>query len=317
MTISRVILMGDPAEFTIRKGANPHTRNRWGFKKRVDRTKAREQWQRMVETLRRYGVKIHIIPPDPDLPGLVFPANAGVVLDPEWPIPLNQRSYLLANLSPAREAERNIYKNMVEGLEMKTDSISSQFEGEADLIPWGERWIYTFGKIEKNHWAPRWGIPPWRRSYGFRSSRYALGEIKSKINTSQVIPLELTQEAFYHGDTVLCSFGPGRRYLLAFGGGLNPESQNKIKNYPDVLWLTDRDAWVFAANSFQVHDKGNFFLFMPQGVSTELRKQLEAKGVQTVTLDVSEFFEKGGGSVKCLIGDLGAWAPESKPGSNH
>lgn len=305
MNISRNILMGDPSEFTIRKGANPHTRDRWGIKKRVDRIRAKEQWLQMTEVLRRYGVQIHVIPPHPELPGLVYPANGGLVMDPERPIPLTERTYLLANLSPARERERKIYQRMIEGLGMKTESIRSPFEGEADLIPWGERWIFTYGKLEKNRWVLHWGFPPWRRTYGFRSSRNALDEIKEKIKASEIIPLELSREAFYHGDTVLCSFGPGRRYLLAFAGGLKETSQNKLKNNPDVLWLTDRDAWAFAANSFQVQEEGAFILFMPQGTSAELRKQIESKGVCTVVLDVSEFFEKGGGSVKCLIGDLG------------
>jgi N-dimethylarginine dimethylaminohydrolase len=40
-------------------------------------------------------------------------------------------------------------------------------------------------------------------------------------------------------------------------------------------------------------------------VSVDLRKKIELEGIRTLTIDVSEFFEKGGGSVKCLIGDLG------------
>jgi N-dimethylarginine dimethylaminohydrolase len=305
MTNSRIILMGDPSEFEIRKGANPHTRNRWGMKKRVDRGKAMEQWHRMGETLRSHGVKIHIIPPHRELPGLVFPANAGAILDPASPIPLHQRTYLLAKLSSAREQEQKIYRDFIEALGVKTESIQSQFEGEADLIPWGERWIFTYGRIKANRWAAQWGVPPWRRIYGFRSSQEALGEIKGKLKIGDVLPLELSQEAFYHGDTVLCSFGPERKLLLAFAAGLREESRKKLQGHTDVIWLTDSDAWAFAANSFQVQHKGASILFMPQGVSVDLRKKIELKGIRTLTIDVSEFFEKGGGSVKCLIGDLG------------
>ena len=36
----RVVLMGDPAHFRVQGGANPHTRTRWGTRRRVDRAPA-------------------------------------------------------------------------------------------------------------------------------------------------------------------------------------------------------------------------------------------------------------------------------------
>lgn len=307
MEFSRDILMGDPAFFSIRRGANPHTRNRWGIKKKVDRGRAREQWTRMTEILREYGVRIHVIPPHPDLPGLVFPANGGVVRDPERPLPLNRRRYLLANLSPARTAEEEIYRELIQGLGLKVERIRSQFEGEADLIPWGKGWIFTYGNLETPRWVPRWGIPPWRRVYGFRSARDALAELKAAWTTPWLLDLELSQEPFYHGDTVLTSFGPAREYLMVYGPGLKGEGLAKLRGDPHILWIPQKDARYFAANSFQILHQGQPVLFMPEGVSAALRSAIEAKGVETLTIDVSEFYDKGGGSVKCLIGDLGAW----------
>jgi N-dimethylarginine dimethylaminohydrolase len=305
MAFSRVILMGDPSYFSIRRGANPHTRNRWGMKKWVDRGRAFAQWQDMVEVMRVHGVDVRVIPAHPEFSGLVFPANAGVVLDPENPHPLSERSYLLANLSPARAEEQKIYREFISALGIETLSIRAQFEGEADLIPWGDRWIFTYGRIERNRWVSQLGFPPWRRIYGFRSSQTALGEIKNILKNPQVMALELAQEAFYHGDTVLCSFGPERKYLLAYAGGLQEDSRKKLQDHLDVIWISDKDAWAFAANSFQIFFQGRFILFIPLGTSLHLRKQIESKGIETLTLDVSEFFEKGGGSVKCMIGDLG------------
>lgn len=40
-------------------------------------------------------------------------------------------------------------------------------------------------------------------------------------------------------------------------------------------------------------------------VSPRLRDQVTDLGVTPITVDVSEFLKKGGGSVKCMIGDLG------------
>ncbi len=46
-------------------------------------------------------------------------------------------------------------------------------------------------------------------------------------------------------------------------------------------------------------------LIMPQGVSVELQEEVRRRGVEPALVDVTEFLKKGGGAVKCMIGDLG------------
>ncbi|HVP28485.1 MAG TPA: arginine deiminase-related protein, partial [Myxococcota bacterium] len=46
-------------------------------------------------------------------------------------------------------------------------------------------------------------------------------------------------------------------------------------------------------------------LVLPAGVSERLLAQVRERGVTPIVVDVSEFLKKGGGSVKCMIGDLG------------
>ena len=41
------------------------------------------------------------------------------------------------------------------------------------------------------------------------------------------------------------------------------------------------------------------------GVSELLLDRVRERGVTPLPIDVSEFLKKGGGSVKCMIGDLG------------
>ena len=50
---------------------------------------------------------------------------------------------------------------------------------------------------------------------------------------------------------------------------------------------------------------GESLLAMPAGISERLRAQIRERGTRPITVDVSEFLKKGGGSVKCMIGDLG------------
>lgn len=311
MEFYRTVMMGDPAQFSIRYGANPHTRDRWGVKKKVNLKKAVEQWHALARTLTSFGVEVLVIPPDAFLPGLVFPANGGLILESEKPMALSRREYLLSTLTVSRAKEQRVYAEFLKNLGVRTHLIHAPFEGEADLIPWRKNFIFTYGIIKKQRWSPHWGIPPWKKIFGFRSHLTAAKELSAWIPWENVLETELAQEAFYHGDTVLASFGPQREFLMVYKEGLKKQGRETLEKNPKVLWLSRSDADKFAANSFQVIQGDRCVLFMPKGITRELQKEIEKKGIETLLIDVSEFFEKGGGSVKCLIGDLGVWAPES------
>lgn len=293
------VLMGDPAHFHISGGANPFTRDWWGRKKRVDVDRAIGQWRNLKDLLAGFGVKVRVIPPDPKNPGLVYPANAGVLLG---------RKFILSNLLPARAGERPVYDLFLRSLGIETVSIKSRFEGEADFFPVGERYLFTYGGIVPQRFVPQLGFPPWRRVYGFRSERRAKEEIQGFLPPkTEIIDFELIEESHYHGDTVFCSFGPYREFLIAYLEGLAPESRERCRAiFKDrLLILSQRDAYYYAANSFQVRTPEGLKLVVPEGVSGEFLKKVRERGVEPVTIDVSEFLKKGGGAVKCMIGDLG------------
>ena len=164
------VLMGDPSHFQIVGGANPFTRDWWGRKKFVDRTKAIAQWNQLKDILTNFGIKVHVLPPDPRNPGLVYPANAGAFLG---------KKFILSNLLPSRAGEKPVYDLFLRSLGIETVSIRHRFEGEADFFSAGERYIFTYGGVVKQRFVPQLGFPPWRRVYGFRSERAALDELKS------------------------------------------------------------------------------------------------------------------------------------------
>jgi len=47
-----ILLMGDPSHFSVVGGANPHTRDRYGRRKSVDRELAIRQWWSLHDLLR-------------------------------------------------------------------------------------------------------------------------------------------------------------------------------------------------------------------------------------------------------------------------
>jgi N-dimethylarginine dimethylaminohydrolase len=216
-------------------------------------------------------------------------------------------------LLPSRSGEQAIYEQFLTQCGFRTAHLQTRFEGEADFFPVGERYLFTYGRVEAQRFRFRWGMPPYERVYGFRSEIGALEELQRIATDKEVIPLELCDEAYYHGDTTLCAFGPQRRFLLAYTEALMPAAVTRLRTLlkDDLLPLRAEDAALYAANSFTLTHNEKHFLFMPAGVSEILQAQIRERGVEPVTIDVSEFLRKGGGAVKCMIGDLG---PEDETG---
>ena len=298
--------MGDPRYFSVRGGANPHTRNLIGLKKTVDPDRARRQWHTMARALSDHGAEVLVVEAHEHLPGLVYPANAGFLYPVEG-VPADRKTFYLSNLLPTRAPEREVYRSFIRSLGFATRDVRARFEGEADFFPAGDYMLFTHGRIERQRFVPRLGLPPWKRVYGFRSDLTALDELKTIAADRPLLSLELSLEAHYHGDTVLCSFGRNREFLLAYVEGLEPPSRAILRSAfgENLLALSPADAAIYAANSFQIEHHGEIFLFMPLGVSESLRRQIQDRGVTPVLVDVSEFLAKGGGSIKCMILDLG------------
>jgi N-dimethylarginine dimethylaminohydrolase len=304
---TRVVLMGDPTYFSIRAGANPHTRTAWGWRRRVDRKKAIAQWHAFAQLLGDFGVRVLVVPPEPMLTGLVYPANAGFLFPLDMAVSVRYKTFYLANLLPARASEQPVYKQFLERCGFRTAHLQSRCEGEADFFPVGQRYLFTYGRVEAQRFRLRFGLPPYERVYGFRSEKGALAELQQVVGDREIIPLELRDEAYYHGDTALCACGPERCFLLVYLEALVPTAAEQLRRLlkDNLIPLGAADAALYAANSFTLTRDGQFFLFMPAGVSSRLQAQLRERGVEPVVIDVSEFLRKGGGAVKCMIGDLG------------
>jgi N-dimethylarginine dimethylaminohydrolase len=237
----------------------------------------------------------------------VYPANAGVLFPLDATIPVHNKTFFLANLLPTRAGEQPIYDQFLTRCGFRTAHLQTRFEGEADFFPVGERYLFTYGRVEAQRFRFRLGVPPYERVYGFRSEIGALTELQRIADGKEVVPLELCDEAYYHGDTTLCAFGPQRRFLLAYVEALMPAATERLRALlkDDLIPLRAEDAALYAANSFTLTRDGEHFLFMPAGVSETLQAQIRERAVEPVTIDVSEFLRKGGGAVKCMIGDLG------------
>jgi N-dimethylarginine dimethylaminohydrolase len=305
----RAVLMGDPAHFSVQGGANPHTRNWLGQRRRVNVRRAIDQWHGLRHVLRDAGVRVIVVPPHPAQPGLVYPANAGFLTDVDGEKSLSQKTFYLSNLLPTRAGEKSHYRQALRysGFRVRTIDERYRFEGEADFFPVAEYYVLTHGGIERQRFVPTLGLPPWRRVYGFRTDARVEPILAGLVKPRPVLRIELALEAHYHGDTALCAFGPERQHLLVYRRALTEEAWDVLERElrHALVELSEEDARRYAANSFTLTQGSDSLLIMPGGVSQRLQDQVRERGVTPVTVDVSEFLKKGGGSVKCMIGDLG------------
>ena len=301
--------MGDPSHFSVKGGANPHTRTRWGTRRHVDRARAIEQWHALKARLEELGATVLVVAPDPAQPGLVYPANAGFLTDVDAPAPHGEKVFYLSNLLPTRASEKPHYRRVLEaaGFALRELPDEFRFEGEADFFPVGDHYLFTCGQLERQRFVPALAFPPWRRVYGFRSDARLQPRLEQIVAPKPVHRFQLVLEAHYHGDTALCAFGPHREHLLAYREALAPSDWPRLQAlFGDaVIELGSADAQRYAANSFTLTRGGESFLVMPGGISDRLQDQIRERGTTPITVDVSEFLKKGGGSVKCMIGDLG------------
>ena len=101
-----------------------------------------------------------------------------------------------------------------------------------------------------------------------------------------------------------------REHLLAYRAAIAPSDWPRLTAAygPALIELEEEDARRYAANAFTYTPAGQTsesYLVLPGGVSQKLHDAVRERGVTPVLADVSEFLKKGGGSVKCMIGDLG------------
>ena len=123
----RRYLMCPPQHFGVLYEINP-----WMNREvTVDLEAARQQWQGLVGTLKAAGAEVELIDPHPDVPDLVFTANAGIV---------NGRQFVPAHFRhPERHAETAHYEAWFEARGYHVDRLPADLshEGAGDALPFG------------------------------------------------------------------------------------------------------------------------------------------------------------------------------------
>lgn len=244
------------------------------------RTRAVEQWQRLYEAVSRIA-DVVLVEPVPDLPDMVFTANAGL-----------ERNGVVALSSffhPERQGEEQQFRHwfISAGYTVIDIPRSTPFEGEGDAL---------FATDGSRLWA----------GHGPRTSASSHRALRDVWHV-EVTPLHLVDPRFYHLDTCFAPLEGG--FVMYYPEAFDKASLAKIESfYPEDkrIVITEADAVRFAANAINI---GSTIIL--NEISRGLADRLTSRGFDVVQVQLSEFL-KAGGAAKCLVMKLSKLTPEMK-----
>ena len=259
------ILMCPPDYFTVDYVINP-----WmaGQESSLDIDLAREQWQNLHDAIAEVA-DVVTMDPQPELPDMVFTANAGAVY--------GNKAIASHFMPQERRAEEQHFKKWFRDNDFELLDLDEKigFEGAGDcLLDRRGPWLWT--------------------GHGFRTEIEAHAEIQAFFDID-VVSIRLTDSRFYHIDTCFCPLTDG--FLMyhppAFGYDSRIAIESRIPPHKRIV-VDTADAGNFACNAVNVGD----MVFL-NSASDPLKARLMLAGFKVREIELSEFL-KAGGSAKCL-----------------
>lgn len=271
MTDTPVFLMAEPTHYDVTYRINPWMKpGVWSASAGQNRVAARCAWDALRATLEASGGEVIAMPGAADVPDLVFPANAAVVLDGlalvarfRHPERRGEEPHFLAALRGLRD----------QGLLREVRQIDGCFqEGAGDCL-WDAR---------RGHF--------WVAS-GPRSSPASV-EVIAETFSQNVVHLPLATERYYHLDTCFCPLSGGE--ILYYPAALTPQAHRALLDHtrPDErIEASDEEAEAFCVNAVCIGR--TIVMARPPA---RLGEQLAERGYEVRPVDLDPFILSGGGA---------------------
>lgn len=264
------------------------------------------QWQSLAKVLARLGLDILAMPADKKRPALALAGEAGMMTSHSPDEAVADRTFIRATPPAPDHGACLEFERVVRGIGYRVTAIDLPFAGDADVIHCGHEHILTWGEAEATE----------RRLLGrntpiYGTNRASRERISALLDNERVVEMQLIDPRYPRGSLCACGLGPGHRVLMVNVNAFDDDARRlilagKIKAADYIIPLADKDAAMYAANSFQVTDRnGRHHLIVPEGISDELLGRIEGVGVRPVPVQLSEWIKKDHGSVKALLCDLG------------
>jgi arginine dihydrolase len=268
-------LMCPPHHFEVTYIINPWMDpGAWASKASCLADAADLQWHALYEAIVTCGATVEIIRAMPDLPDLVFTANAAVILD---------RKALLARFRHSeRRREEPVFARALHKL-TSDDALDAVAELPENLVLEGAGdciWDRT-----RNHF--------WL-GFGHRSD-LASQHVVADFFGVDCVPLELVDPRFYHLDTAFCPLPSGEIifYPAAFTRAALRVIEDRVAPAEQMI-LSEKDATMLAANAVAF---GRHILM--SSCSQTLQRRLAQRDYRVVTTPLHAFL-RSGGSACCL-----------------
>lgn len=264
MKVIKEVLMCRPLYYSISYTINP-----WMTPGSENKNIAQLQWEKLVQTYQKLGIKINIIDQDPKQPDMVFATDQGIV---------QGKKVVMSNFRyKERQGETKPYLKWFKenGYEVVFIPSYAHFEGNGECLFFGQKLLI--------------GI-------GYRANMSTCKYLEKALKI-EVVPLELIDPYFYHLDTAL--FVLNEKTIFYYPRAFSKKSLAVLKKIvPNLIELTDFEVRNFAANSVVTDHK----VIVNRNLPT-FRTTLDKLGYQAIEVDVNEFAKAGGGA-HCLTNVL-------------
>ncbi|MCB1951428.1 MAG: amidinotransferase [Zoogloeaceae bacterium] len=266
------ILLVAPTHYEVRYAINPWMQpERWLQDATGFGAQARRSFNALSEALRAAGCRLTVIDGEPGLPDMVFPANAGIVLDGRL---------LLARFRHAeRQGEEAPFARAFAALRVAgvLDEVATLPEGVFQEGAGDCLWDATRGLF----WV----------GWGQRSNQASVKAVADYFG-QPVVPLELITERSYHLDVCFCPLAGGE--ILYYPPALSVDSLARVRERVPAeqrIEATEDDLTHFSVNAVSVGRQ----LVMSR-TTDRLRGVLTERGYQVREVDLSPFMMSGGGA---------------------
>lgn len=255
------LLVCNPAHYGVFYKINP-----WmDPSKATDRMLAHYQWADLMQLFKSLNIELHEMSGEPNLPDIVFTANAGTV----W-----KNQVVLSNFKyPERQGEKPFYGRQFEQLGFEVHELPDElsYEGAGDAL------FDCDGVL----WC----------GYGFRSDLAAHYAVRDVFSVA-IRPLLLVDPHFYHLDTCFCPLQD--RHALVYPPAFDRMAFQMLSSFFDLIDVPEDEAHRFACNAVCV-DRN---VVIPADCPITAEK-LDKAGYNARQTPMGEFI-KAGGACKCL-----------------
>jgi len=270
------LLMCRPQHFAVAYTINPWMDPRsWAQHDCALTLKSQKEWARLQRTLIRLGAQIELVTAVPELPDLVFTANAAVVLNGVVLLARFRHAERAGEEPHFETAFRKLQAcGFVNAICKLPDGIV--LEGAGDCVWDATRSLFWMG-------------------YGPRSDAAARDPVAETFDTD-VVALELVDPRFYHMDTALVPLSGGDVMYVpeAFSAGGLAAIRDRVEADRRIE-LAIEDSVRFAANAVCI---GNVVVL--SACSDDLRRRLQERGYRVVATPLDSFLRSGGSCREAL-----------------